>query len=173
MKINELAARIHANNKKWWTDLETGKPIKRNRNELLMLAITELSEAVEGIRKDLMDDHLPHRKMEEVELADAKIRLLDYAAGYKIELMEQAPSQAPFRDNKAESIFLICFTICMVQFGEGDDIDYLSAAVHSIDDYCKKFGLDLDGAVEEKIAYNLTRQDHSHEARKAANGKKF
>jgi hypothetical protein len=60
----------------------------------------------------------------------------------------------------------------MVQFGD-DDIDYLSAAVHSIDGYCKKFGLDLDGAVEEKIAYNLTRQDHSHEARKAINGKKF
>ncbi|TOM56066.1 hypothetical protein CGH73_27540, partial [Vibrio parahaemolyticus] len=35
----------------------------------------------------LMDDHLPHRKMAEVELADAVIRILDYAHafGYDIE----------------------------------------------------------------------------------------
>lgn len=34
-----------------------------------------------------MDDHLPHRKMAEVELADAVIRILDYAEafGYDIE----------------------------------------------------------------------------------------
>lgn len=42
---------------------------------------TELAEATEGARKDLMDDHLPHRKMEEVELADTIIRILDYAGG--------------------------------------------------------------------------------------------
>ena len=40
---------------------------------------TELAEATEGARKGLMDDHLPHLKMEEVELADTIIRILDYA----------------------------------------------------------------------------------------------
>jgi hypothetical protein len=37
-------------------------------------------------RKDLMDDHLPHRKMAEVELADAVIRICDLAGlkGYDL-----------------------------------------------------------------------------------------
>ncbi len=37
---------------------------------------------MEGERKDLMDDKLPHRKMAEVELADALIRIFDYAGAY-------------------------------------------------------------------------------------------
>lgn len=45
----------------------------------LMLIVSEVAEAMEGLRRDLMDDHLPHRKMEEVELADAMIRIMDYA----------------------------------------------------------------------------------------------
>ncbi|AXF52609.1 MAG: hypothetical protein [Caudoviricetes sp.] len=48
----------------------------------IALMHSELSEALEGMRKDLMDDHLPHRKMVEVELADTIIRILDFA-GYK------------------------------------------------------------------------------------------
>jgi hypothetical protein len=32
----------------------------------------------EGLRKDTMDKHLPHRKTECVELADAFIRMMDY-----------------------------------------------------------------------------------------------
>lgn len=63
----------------WYTDLETGEPIKRNFGEVIALMHSELSEALEGWRKDLMDDHLPHRKMAEVELADCIIRILDTA----------------------------------------------------------------------------------------------
>ena len=70
MNLNELAARVHKANEKWWTDINTGEPIQRDRLELLALAISELSEALEGERKELMDDKLPHRKMAEVELAD-------------------------------------------------------------------------------------------------------
>lgn len=49
----------------------------------LALGHSEISEAVEGWRKSqkggkiLMDDHLPHRPMMEVELADTHIRLFD------------------------------------------------------------------------------------------------
>lgn len=52
----------------------------------IALAHSELSEALEGLRKDLMDDKLPHRKMEEVEYADAIIRILDICGrkGYDI-----------------------------------------------------------------------------------------
>lgn len=80
--INELAVEIHQNNVDagWWD-----KP--REKGTLLMLVVSEIAEAMEGERKDLMDDHLPHRKMAEVELADAVIRILDYAVafGYDVE----------------------------------------------------------------------------------------
>jgi hypothetical protein len=80
-RLNWVAQDIHKINEKWWKDIETGQPIKRNVGELLMLAVSELSEALEGHRKDLMDDKLPHRKMFEVEIADCMIRLFDIAAG--------------------------------------------------------------------------------------------
>ena len=116
MNLNDYARECHEANKQWWQDPETGEPIKRNKGELIALMHSELSEALEGIRKDLMDDKLTHRKMEEVELADVLIRIFDYAGG---------------------------------------------------------FGLDLQGAFEEKMAYNRNRADHKHENRVKEGGKKF
>jgi NTP pyrophosphatase (non-canonical NTP hydrolase) len=84
--INDLAQEVHEINQKWWVDLETGKPTERNVGELLCLVHSEISEAMEGHRKNLMDDHLPHRKMIEVELADAVIRIFDIAAGLGMDL---------------------------------------------------------------------------------------
>lgn len=81
-----LSRRVHAANAKWWRDLVSGEPITRNVGELLMLAVSELAEALEGHRKDLRDDKLPHRAMFEVEIADCIIRLLDTAAGLKLDL---------------------------------------------------------------------------------------
>jgi NTP pyrophosphatase (non-canonical NTP hydrolase) len=85
-EINKIAEEIHTNNKKWWIDLQTGEPLKRNVGEMLCLAHSEISEALEGHRKDLMDDHLPHRKQIEVELADAVIRLFDTAVGLGLDI---------------------------------------------------------------------------------------
>lgn len=80
--LNAIANAIHHDNAKWWMDLhQPGVRIDRNFGELIALAHSELSEALEGHRKNLMDDKLPHRKMAEVELADAVIRILDTAAG--------------------------------------------------------------------------------------------
>jgi len=116
--INSLADTIHHFNAKWWHDLETGEALPHTPDMILsklMLAVTEVAEAAEGVRKDLNDDHLPHRKMVEVEIADAIIRLFDLGAA---------------------------------------------------------MGLDIGGALVEKCEYNITRADHSTEARKATNGKK-
>ncbi|SRR6266550_4138336 len=80
--LNKLARVCRSENDKWWKDPATGEPLNRNRGELLMLIVSEIAEAMEGERKNLMDDKLPHRPMAEVELADALIRIFDYAGGF-------------------------------------------------------------------------------------------
>lgn len=101
----------------WWTDPKTNAKIQPDATWVLAklaLVHSEVSEATEGARKDVMDDHLPHRKMLEVELADAAIRILDLAGG---------------------------------------------------------LGLDVAGAMVEKLAYNQRRADHKLENRNKAGGK--
>lgn len=73
----------------WWTSRLTGKPLdytQVNIGEKLMLIVSEVAEGMGGHRKDLMDDKLPHRKMIEVELADALIRILDLAGFMKLDI---------------------------------------------------------------------------------------
>lgn len=84
--LNLIAADVHRANKKWWIDIHTGEQLQRNVGEMLCLIHSELSEAMEGHRKNLMDDKLPHRPMIEVELADALIRILDLAHGLTLDL---------------------------------------------------------------------------------------
>ena len=45
----------------------------------LMLSVSELGEAMEGVRKGRMDDHLPQYTMLGCELADTVIRCMDLA----------------------------------------------------------------------------------------------
>lgn len=116
LHVANIASRIHHQNRRWWVDLHTGAPIERNVGEMLMLTVSELAEAMEGHRKNLRDDKLPHRPMLEVELADALIRVCDMAAG---------------------------------------------------------LGLDLAGAVAEKLEFNAHRIDHTREARLGEHGKKY
>jgi len=116
MSLNKYATDCHRANLTWWHHPATGEKLNRNKGELLMLVVSELAEAMEGERKDLMDDKLPTRRMAEVELVDALIRIFDYAGA---------------------------------------------------------FGYDLEGAYNEKMAYNATRLDHKPEARLADGGKKW
>ena len=86
MNLNSYAQQVHTASQKWWHDLDTGERLERNKGEMLALMHSELSEMLEGIRKNLQDDKLPHRKMEEVELVDLLIRAFDYAGAYGFDL---------------------------------------------------------------------------------------
>lgn len=68
---------------------------------------SEVSEAMEGFRKNLMDDHLPHRKMAEVELADVFIRVADTCGKYGFDLAGAAAEKFAYNqvrpDHKLEN----------------------------------------------------------------------
>jgi len=70
----------------WWADLETGEPVVRNKGELMMMIVGEVSEAHEGVRKNLMDAKLKTRPMEEVEIGDVVMRSFDYTGAHQLDI---------------------------------------------------------------------------------------
>lgn len=75
----------------WWTDVQsealfTAAEIQKMVPEKLLLIHSEVSEACEAHRKNLMDDKLPDRHGLEVELADAAIRIFDLAGALGLDL---------------------------------------------------------------------------------------
>lgn len=100
--LNDYADEVHAANLNWWRDINTGSPINRNFGELIALCHTELSEALEGHRRGLKDDHLPHRMMVEVELADCLIRIFDIAAGLGYDLEGAYQEKMEYNKRRAD-----------------------------------------------------------------------
>ncbi|MDB4312245.1 hypothetical protein N9937_02320 [bacterium] len=86
----------------WWTDLDTGEKDERNDGELICLMHSELSEAMEAVRKNLMDSHLPHRKGVECELADCVIRIFDYAGARDLDLGGAVVEKLVYNQNRAD-----------------------------------------------------------------------
>ncbi len=86
-QLNSLVKDIHSKNIEagWWNDPETGESLLNHKftpyvvATKIMMTVTELAEATEGYRKDLMDDKLPHRK-----ITDFLLALIPYLVIYGI-----------------------------------------------------------------------------------------
>lgn len=88
--INGLSQWCHAASasRGWWADAITGLPKPRNFGELIALMHSELSEALEADRKNLVSDHIPEFTGVEEELADAMVRIFDTARARHLRLGE-------------------------------------------------------------------------------------
>jgi len=94
----------------WWLDTETGEDVRTWPKKFftlwvgtkLMLVVTEVAEAMEGHRKALPDDKLPHRPMLEVELADAAIRIFDLAGGLNFDLAGAIVEKLAFNQQRPD-----------------------------------------------------------------------
>jgi NTP pyrophosphatase (non-canonical NTP hydrolase) len=86
----------------WYTDIHTGEPKNLNVGERMALIHSEISEAFEAYRKNLMDDHLPDRKGIEVEMADAVIRICDLAGAENLDLAGAIMDKLDYNRSRAD-----------------------------------------------------------------------
>jgi hypothetical protein len=184
MNYDRYANKIYEWNKSvgWWDDPD------RCLFQTLQLVSTEIAEATEGERKDLMDDHVPHRKMGEVELADALIRLLDFGAHLNLKFEWKVDGHGWTKEactigkkHLAINLVLMELVKAYAMFtdegcsGEKEALMNLfySMLIQTIADCAESLGYDLEGATVDKMLYNTERLDHKRENRAASNGKKF
>ena len=71
----------------------------------IALIHSELSEALEGVRKGLFDDHLPHRTTLEVEMGDVQIRTLDFSNHWGLDLGNATVEKAEYNRTRADHKF--------------------------------------------------------------------
>lgn len=170
----------------WWTDLTTGASLlaSRNRPEMLMLAVTELAEALEGDMGQA-DDKLPHLPMYDVELGDFVIRQMDQI-GAEMSLGASAPVFGIAGSygigflrsaSRPERLMVLVRAVsdAMEHYRKGRSGDYISSMAEGV---CMAFAIadieriDLLDVIAQKRAFNATRADHRPENRRLADGKK-
>lgn len=171
--ITRLANEIHEQNVQagWWE----GFVNKIDRHETaMMLVVSELSEAMEGHRKNLMDDHLPQFKMFDVELADALIRLLDLAGAYEMTLEELTIVNITIdlrllEDKTVPAQLLKIVTFCVTS----NPFAAVDLAINGVLHVARLNDVDIFPIIEAKREYNANRADHKRENRDADGGKKY
>lgn len=68
----------------------------------IALIHSEASEMLEGLRKGLMDKHLPERTQEEVECADLLIRVFDYAEARNLNIVDSVAEKLIYNKTRAD-----------------------------------------------------------------------
>lgn len=163
----QLQKEIHAENvaKGWWDN-------ERSIDTFTNLFHSELSEAMEGDRKGLMDDHLPNYEMFWVELGDFVIRVLDFLGGANWSWM--------WNNYCFPSYFMRCRDTVLAElhssvadFHREGKFDALERAVRLCFWHSTLRGVDLLSIINEKRLYNSTRKDHTRDARAAEGGKRY
>ena len=166
-----LSEQIHQFNvlKGWWDGFEN----KIDRYETcMMLIVSELSEAIEGCRKNLMDDKLPQYPMFDVELADAMIRLLDVAGSidftFGCEPLQSLIIRMQMK-TKPEQLWVIVKNLA----GDHGESAVLVNAMNTIASIAHIHDIDLRLMIQKKMEFNAVRADHLRENRAKENGKRF
>lgn len=175
----KLAREIHADNVAagWWTDLKTGADLTetRDRLNLSMLVITELTEAADAFFYGAYDDKLPQYKGVGVELADAQIRILDRlgADGCDPEYF-QDDVVGTFHNNFSRTVIFIGEAAEHDRKGRTKEAcSKLTDALNYIEAWGRSMGFDMNELREAKREYNRQRADHKPENRRAEGGKVF
>jgi len=104
VRIQKLCLQCHslANSMGWWVNPSTGEAIWRNFGEMIALIHSELSEALEGARKNLPSDHIEGFSMVEEELADALIRIFDLAGAMDLNLGEAFQRKMEYNQHRED-----------------------------------------------------------------------
>lgn len=158
---------VHARNVKagWWTNIDTGEPLKRNVGEMFMLMVTELAEAYEAYVLSLQDDKLPQHHGLGVELGDLEIRIADFAGGL---MAGKVVEYDPGSHNPGASMFME-----VVEIAKRYEAIRKTPAAKG-DTECGEFiaPQHVPTMIVDKLAFNATRADHKIENRLKADGKR-
>lgn len=157
--------------------------------QCLALIHSEISEATIGFIYKKRDKHLPHRTNYEVELADIVIRVMDLLGALKVDVTELIIQCKYKRDYIPIRLDLIteklaylhtyvssaleCYRKNIVLDGQHGLIIDLGKVIVNVLILAEFSNIDLFHVIQEKLAYNATRADHTTEARYQHNGKKF